>query len=819
MRHFNILGGRCGRGRHPRSSRSRRKAFHLEALESRNLLTTLVLLDFDGATRDEFAAAKADLNYPRSYDLPEVSTQEFHESFVGEFASLNAEFDAYEFLDLDGNNVIDAADGELAVSRIVARVREDFAPYDVRVFREDMTAAALDTIGANAGHDTLVLVGGDHDDFGGQSASADVENAHEDFCGAGGSVGVARRIHGLGSSDAERLDMFVNALANLISHEVGHTFGLIDIDDSRNPEAAGRNLMDSPASVDQWVRNRNFWGEPLDIGGGMLSQHEYLTRWVHPSPNPWAAVLSPGELTVRGNVHAETASVSVLADGDWRVSLAGTFSYTTVGAYTVDPSAAPDLSSLNPFATAIGRISYEGHGGDDRLTVASSITAAVDADGGAGADILRGGAGDDDLDGQDGDDWLYGGAGDDELWGDSDPLEFSYFGHDRLFGGDGDDILYASDGTDFLYGEAGRDLLWGWESRSTLDGGPGDDTIYGGPGDETIRGGAGDDTLAGGAGDDTLVESGDVDFVLTDTRLAGLGIDTLTGIERARLSGGAGDNRIDASAFGGPVTLSGGSGRDILVGGSGDDELYGDAGNDSLIGNDGDDRLFGGGGDDALYGYAGDDALHGGGGDDALRGGRDNDKLYGEADNDLLHDEAGDDTLDGGAGAADQVLATADIDFVLTDTTLSGLGNNSVAGAELVRLDGGAGNNTIDASAFTYGRVVLVGNGGEDTLRGGSGADILYGGGEDDVLDGGAGDDRLQGGAGDDRLDGGRGVDQLHGEAGDDILRGGFDDLADLIWGGPGADTFVQELYLLSGSWRNRDAARDFDPAERDRYA
>ena len=36
-------------------------------------------------------------------------------------------------------------------------------------------------------------------------------------------------------------------------------------------------------------------------------------------------------------------------------------------------------------------------------------------------------------------------------------------------------------------------------------------------------------------------------FTLTDTQLTGLGTDTLSGIERASLTGGAGNNTLDAT--------------------------------------------------------------------------------------------------------------------------------------------------------------------------------------------------------------------------------------------------------------------------------
>ena len=70
-----------------------------------------------------------------------------------------------------------------------------------------------------------------------------------------------------------------------------------------------------------------------------------------------------------------------------------------------------------------------------------------------------------------------------------------------------------------------------------------------------------------------------------------------------------------------PVTMRGGSGRDVLVGSSGQDKLAGGSGADKLIGGDGDDMLLGGEGSDAIFGGKGDDVLRGGPGDDNIIGG------------------------------------------------------------------------------------------------------------------------------------------------------------------------------------------------------
>jgi len=70
-----------------------------------------------------------------------------------------------------------------------------------------------------------------------------------------------------------------------------------------------------------------------------------------------------------------------------------------------------------------------------------------------------------------------------------------------------------------------------------------------------------------------------------------------------------------------PVTMRGGSGRDVLIGGSGPDKLVGGAGRDKLVGHDGNDLLLGGDGSDTLFGGRGDDVLRGGPRTDNLLGG------------------------------------------------------------------------------------------------------------------------------------------------------------------------------------------------------
>jgi len=172
-------------------------------------------------------------------------------------------------------------------------------------------------------------------------------------------------------------------------------------------------------------------------------------------------------------------------------------------------------------------------------------------------------------------------------------------------------VLNASgfSGSVSLFGENGSLLGSG---PDTLTGGSGDDTLDGGDGTDLLNGGGGNDTLDGGvdsvsdvlhgdAGSNTVVGSGDVNFTLTNTSLTGHGVDTLSGIQLATLTGGGGANTLNAGAFTlGGVTLNGGGGADTLLGGAGPDALNGGDGPDSLTGGKGLDVFDGGAGNDAI---------------------------------------------------------------------------------------------------------------------------------------------------------------------------------------------------------------------------
>lgn len=100
---------------------------------------------------------------------------------------------------------------------------------------------------------------------------------------------------------------------------------------------------------------------------------------------------------------------------------------------------------------------------------------------------------------------------------------------------------------------------------------------------------------------------------------------------------------------------------------------------------------------------------------------------------------------------------------------------NDLPAAQSFTVDGGPGDDTLDGPI----------GGPAVTFLGGDGADRLTGGSAEDQLDGGPGDDEVSGGFGRDAVRGGDGDDRLLGD--------GLKPFADLIDGGAGRDTIVND--------------------------
>ena len=152
-------------------------------------------------------------------------------------------------------------------------------------------------------------------------------------------------------------------------------------------------------------------------------------------------------------------------------------------------------------------------------------------------------------------------------------------------------------------GQAGDDALIGSEIGDDLVGGAGVDSLRGGKGRDHPTPGPGGGEAIGGKGRDTVSVSGDGDWKINDARARLVQADevtTLTSIEIASVTGGAGANLISGGSFTGNLRLKGRGGGDLLQAGVGDDRILGGDGNDFVQAGDGDDELEGGMGADSF---------------------------------------------------------------------------------------------------------------------------------------------------------------------------------------------------------------------------
>lgn len=412
------------------------------------------------------------------------------------------------------------------------------------------------------------------------------------------------------------------------------------------------------------------------------------------------------------------------------------------------------LTAISLDSTFSGNVvvSFFGNDGNDTID-ASAMTRALQLSGGIGNDLLKGGTGNDSIAAEAGDDTLSGGAGEDQLVGSNlsgalalSDAQLAGLGTTTLTGIESAKLAVGVEGTTIDASSfSGPVTLTGGLGADILLGGLAADLIDGGSGNDTVSGGTGDDTLIGGAGSDLVQANGDVNFTLVNNKMTGLGTDTLSSFEAARITGGLSGNSINTATFTGPVTLIGGGGNDTLTSGGGNDSISGDAG---------DDLINSGAGNDSVTGDDGNDILFGGTGSDLLLGGIGNDKVNGQGgNNDSISGGTGDDSLDGGAGSGDVLIESGDVaTMTMTNTTLVGFGNDSLVGFESAQLTGGISDNVIDASGFTIGPVSLFGGDGNDRLVGTRFADFLSGQVGNDTLTGGLGNDTFEGGDGTDKL-------------------------------------------------------------------
>jgi Ca2+-binding RTX toxin-like protein len=440
-----------------------------------------------------------------------------------------------------------------------------------------------------------------------------------------------------------------------------------------------------------------------------------------------------------------------------------------------------------------------GGGGNDTITLneANGALPAAALFGGAGNDTLTGGSGGDQLFGQSGNDILLGKGG-----------------NDLLFGGDGNDVLTGGTGDDQMFGQAGNDrMIWNpGEGTDLMEGGAGEDTAE-------VNGGNGAEVF-------TITANGTrVRFDRVSPAPFSLDIGTT---EHLVLNANGGDDTITAGNGLSPLiqlTIDGGAGNDTITGGDGADTLLGGDGNDTITGGRGNDTAFLGAGDDTFVWNPGDgsDTVEGQAGLDTMlfNGANVNEKIdisangervrftrdvanitmdlngveqiqfnaLGGADNIVVHDLSGTSvtevdidlgaTIGGttGDGAQDSVTVegTAGNDAITASlqgdaVVVNGLSaevtiEKAEAQNDTLVLNGGAGDDSLDASGLETGHIGVQ-------LNGGDGTDRLIGSGGSDLINGGRGNDTALMGAGDDTFvwNPGDGSDIVEGQAGLDTM-------------------------------------------------
>ena len=320
---------------------------------------------------------------------------------------------------------------------------------------------------------------------------------------------------------------------------------------------------------------------------------------------------------------------------------------------------------------------------------------------------------------------------------------------EQLAGSDGRDHFFPTGGADTIYAYGGDDVITvseDWGSASvTVYGGSGTDSVY-----YTSRTATSSDLLLV-----DLVNQSQNEFYAKGDLF--YDVENVYGLMHSRnyLKGN------DAANF-----LLGGSAPDLLMGRGGDDTLWGLSGTDTIYGGPGNDHIEGGGWGDYLFGEAGNDVIHGDYGDDEIYGDADMDTLYGWNGNDRIYGGTGADTMLGGVD--DDIYEVDNFGDVVTEYAGEGLADEvrTAIGsrtdssqmytlpANVEKLTGTSSTGQgVYANALNNIVVMGAGNdlivlhdGGVDSVSGGDGNDFIYYGATmtaADSTDGGAGFDTV----------------------------------------------------------------------------
>ncbi len=235
-------------------------------------------------------------------------------------------------------------------------------------------------------------------------------------------------------------------------------------------------------------------------------------------------------------------------------------------------------------------------------------------------------------------------------------------------------------------------LELGGDGDDVLNGAAGADTLNGGAGNDSLQGGKGNNSLDGGTGNNTLIESGNVNFTLTNSKLSGIGTDTLTNLQIANLTGGSSANTFTVSGWTGTGTLAGAGGADTIVASKNVNFTLSDS---ALQSSDGMNLALSGFTKATLTGGAGANTI-------------------------TVDDWTGTGTLAGGS-SSDTLSVTRDGNLTLTTASFTttgsvmAFGSLTLSGFEAARLTGGLENNTFTVSGWN-GTGSIAGGGGIDTV-------------------------------------------------------------------------------------------------------
>lgn len=425
----SLFGVRPQTGGRIKPRRPHKAHLEVECLESRFVPTTswptAAILDFGGG--DISAAQMKEGGWgSRASDL---SLPSFHSLFDGSRPGL----------DMNGDAVVDLTDANIAINRILAKVKEDFAPYNLEISLGDHNTYRFMLTDTTVG-DVIVMV------TGGGDILAEEKDGHNDLGACPTDVGnsrdeIAFAFGGILAGVFPKADKFVNAVAATISHEMGHAFGLKHVLLNFGDEVTRHELMAESTVGDFRDFQHDFHFQDIahtTEAGGTQNSHQYLTQTLGPSTKQWLAVLGPGQLTVVGTDWNDTIEVTKASYYSWVVTINGVSSSLN--------RISPNIESLNPFEDPLTHIEVLGKAGDDLIIIDENITVETwllgganndTIHGGGGMDIICGGHGNDRLFGRRGVDYLLGEAGNDYLDGGSDGVQ------DFLYGGFGADVFVA----------------------------------------------------------------------------------------------------------------------------------------------------------------------------------------------------------------------------------------------------------------------------------------------------------------------------------------------------------------------------------------